>query len=160
MLSQLRDTFLESLPLVPLRELEVELPRVCPPSLAWCLQLWSPLPTHGQQLPALSPGQLPQGFPPQSWAIRDGSPGPPILSPRMPSSGLAQLSCLPLLVPYSPDHHVPPRKSLQLGEGSSVASSTAACHKQRAQPGDVVVAGGGAVWTLAPLCPAQLGCLV
>lgn len=89
MLSQLRDPFLESLPLVLLRELEVELPRVCPPSLAWCLQLWSPLPIHGQQLPALSPGQLSQGSPPQSWAIRDGSSGPPILSPRMPSSGLA-----------------------------------------------------------------------
>ena len=88
-LSQLRDPFLESLPLVLLRELEVELPRVCPPSLAWCLQLWSPLPIHGQQLPALSPGQLSQGSPPQSWAIRDGSSGPPILSPRMPSSGLA-----------------------------------------------------------------------
>lgn len=64
--------------------------RVCPPSLAWCLQL-----LVSSQLMASRPPPQPrsasQGSPSQLWAIiRDGSPGLPILSPRMPSSGLAQ----------------------------------------------------------------------
>ena len=114
--------------------------RVCPPSLAWCLQLWSPPPAHGQHHPA-QVSFLRAPLQPQAG---------PIPSPGTPSPGLAQRSCSPLSS-SSPAH---PGKRLQLGEGSSISSSAAACCGQRAQPGNAVATGGGAVWTQAPLCPA------
>lgn len=66
--------------------------RVCPLSLVWCLQLWSP-----PQLMASTtqPRSASAGPAPQPWAIWMAPLGPPILSPRMPSPGLAQLSCPP-----------------------------------------------------------------
>lgn len=47
--------------------------RVCPPSLAWCLQLWSPPPALGQHHPAQV--SFPR-VPSPAMGDRDGSPGP------------------------------------------------------------------------------------
>lgn len=71
---------------------------------------------------------------------------------RMPSPGLTQLSFSPLPSSHSLAHPVPPRKRLQLGEGPSIPSPAAACSGQRAQPGDVVVAGGGGLSGHKSLC--------
>lgn len=67
--------------------------RVCPPSLAWCPQLWSPPPAHGQHHPAQVSFRR---APAPALGNIDGSPGSPILSPRAPSPSLAQLSCSPI----------------------------------------------------------------
>lgn len=139
--SQLRDPFLESCPLFPLAE--------CPPRLVWCLQLWSPPPAPGRHHPAQV--SFPRA-PSPAQGNRDGSTGLPHPESQdaLPSSGPAQL-----LPPFpAPQPTQCPPERLQLGEGSSIPSSAAACHGQRAQPGNVVAAGGGAVWTQAPLCPA------
>ncbi|CAN0408834.1 unnamed protein product [Rangifer tarandus platyrhynchus] len=128
MLFQLRDPFLES----PPSSSQLELPRVCPPSLAWCLQLWS----HPTQPRSASPG-IPSPVMGSQWWL----PWPfhPESQNAFLRSDPAQL--LPLLVAYSPDHQMPPRKSLQLAQGSSTPSPTATCHGQHAQPGDMMAAG-------------------
>lgn len=125
--------------------------RVCPLSLVWYLQLWSPPSTHGQYHPAQVSFRTARS---PAMGHIDGSTGSshPESQDALPRSGPAQLSPFPS--PHSPAYPVPPGKRLQLGEGSSIPSSAAACSGQRAQPGDVVAAGGGAVWTQAPLCPA------
>lgn len=47
-----------------------------------------------------------------------------------------------------------PGESLQLGEGSGIPSPAAACRGQRAQPGDVVAAGGGGCLDTGPFVPS------
>lgn len=80
--------------------------RVCPPSLAWCLQLWSPPPTPGQHHPArVSSPRAP------SPALGNGGGSTGLSHPEsqdaLPSSGPAQL--LPLPQPTA--HPAPPGKT-------------------------------------------------
>lgn len=86
--------------------------------------------------------------------------GPPVLSPRRPPEGLAQLSRLPAPSPYSPAQCVPQEKAFSWEKGPA------------SPPQQPPVVGSvlslvmwwrrveGAVWTQAPLCPARLGCLL
>lgn len=87
--------------------------RVCPPSLAWCLQLWSPPPPPGQPAPPSS-GQLPRS-PSPALGKRGGSPGLPHPESQDALPVLAQLTTP---FPRSPPTQRPPER-LRLEERSS-----------------------------------------